>query len=391
MSRKKVNSIVFVSNYYSHHQAPLSEALFCALGEGYHFIETEPMSEERIKLGWGEKTVPSCVVSSTEFHSNREKYETMIHDADIVILGSAPASLLQSRIRERKAVFRYSERPLKEKTAKWKYPFRLITWRRLHPQRNNILMLCASAYTATDYGKFFLYKNNCYKWGYFPRVKKYDEIESLIEAKRPASIAWVARFIDWKHPEMAIEIAKRLKNDGYRFEMNMIGTGVLEDAIREKIAAENLDDCVHMLGSMKPDEVRTYMEKSEIFLFTSDRNEGWGAVLNESMNSACAVIANHAIGSVPFLVEDEKNGLIYKDKDADALYAKTKWLLEHESERKNMARHAYETMMAEWNAENAAKKLLVLAEKVINGEKCVDLFENGVCSKAQILKDNWKK
>ena len=49
------------------------------------------------------------------------------------------------------------------------------------------------------------------------------------------------------------------------------------------------------------------MEKSEIFLFTSDKGEGWGAVLNESMNSACAVVASHAIGSVPFLLKDGEN------------------------------------------------------------------------------------
>lgn len=51
---------------------------------------------------------------------------------------------------------------------------------------------------------------------------------------------------------------------------------------------------------MKASEVRSYMEKADIYLFTSDFNEGWGAVLNESMNSGCAVVASHAIGSVPF-------------------------------------------------------------------------------------------
>ena len=34
------------------------------------------------------------------------------------------------------------------------------------------------------------------------------------------------------------------------------------------------------------------MEKADIFLFTSDRREGWGAVANEAMNSACALVVS---------------------------------------------------------------------------------------------------
>ena len=31
------------------------------------------------------------------------------------------------------------------------------------------------------------------------------------------------------------------------------------------------------------------------------------------MNSACAVVANSAIGSVPFLIKNKENGLIYEN------------------------------------------------------------------------------
>ena len=133
------------------------------------------------------------------------------------------------------------------------------------------------------------------------------------------------------------------------------------------------------------------MEQSQIFLFTSYRNEGWGAVLNESLNSGCAVVASHAIGSVPFLLQDGKNGFIYKDGDINDLFNKVKYLLDNEAERINMQKSAYETIINEWNAENAAKKLIELLTKLLNGENVETLFESGVCSKAKILKDNWFK
>ena len=45
--------IVFVSNYYNHHQSAVSMALDKLTNGQYTFIQTEPMSEERLKLGYG--------------------------------------------------------------------------------------------------------------------------------------------------------------------------------------------------------------------------------------------------------------------------------------------------------------------------------------------------
>lgn len=89
-------------------------------------------------------------------------------------------------------------------------------------------------------------------------------------------ILWVGRLLEWKHPDDALQVAKRLKVAGYVFTMNIIGTGALEQKLKDMIEQYQLNDCVHMLGPMPPESVREYMESSQIFLFTSDRNEGWG-------------------------------------------------------------------------------------------------------------------
>ena len=130
------------------------------------------------------------------------------------------------------------------------------------------------------------------------------------------------------------------------------------------------------------------MEKSEVFLFTSDRHEGWGAVLNEAMNSACAVVANSAIGSVPFLMKHGENGYMYKDGDVEELYRNVKMLLDNSNERKRISKNAYKTIVEEYNPQNAAKKLVKLCEIMLNGEYKPFPFEDGVCSKAEILKGN---
>lgn len=129
--------------------------------------------------------------------------------------------------------------------------------------------------------------------------------------------------------------------------------------------------------------------KAGIYLFTSDRNEGWGAVLNESMKSGCAVVASHAIGAVPYLMKHRQNGLIYKSGDVDGLYKKVKYLLDNPGEQERLGCAAYETITGLWNEEVAAQRLVILSEHLLSGEKHPDLFEDGPCSRAVIVKDEW--
>ncbi len=380
--------IIFLSNYFTHHQSALSKSFFDFDKIDYMFIETEPMEEERKNMGWKIFGEEDFVINHDCFSKNPEQCQELIDGADVVIIGSAPYELVRKRIKQKKLTFFYSERIYKRGYQPYKFIVRYVRFL-YRFGFDNVYLLCSSAYTAADYNKTFTFKNRAYKWGYFPETARYDNIDVLIDRKKKNSILWVARLIDLKHPELAIEIAKRLKAEGYDFNMNIIGTGVLEDDLKRTVSEENLEEYVHMLGSMSPEDVRTHMEQSEIFLFTSDRNEGWGAVLNESMNSACAVVASHAIGSVPFLLKDKENGLIYQDGNIGDLYNKTKWLLDHPDERRNMSYKAYYTIAKEWNAENAAKKFIVLADRIISGEKSPNVYNEGICSKAEILKDDW--
>lgn len=383
--------VVFVSNFYNHHQAPFSEAMNELTKGQFRFVATKPIREERLKMGWGGEDTPDFVIKSYESKENSDICQKLIDEADVVIIGSAPKSLLNNRLKNKKLTFYYSERIYKKKPKLYIFLVWLVQNATRIMRHKNLYILCASAYTSADYAKTFTFLDKAYKWGYFTRLNSYDNVDEIINGKDPASILWAGRFINWKHPELALEVAERLIADGYDFKLKMIGTGVLEEHIKDLIEKKGLTNNVEMLGSMKPHEVREHMEKSEIFLFTSDRNEGWGAVLNESMNSACAVVAGHAIGSVPFLIEHGENGLIYEDGNVEDLYNKVKWLLDHPEERAMMGKNAYKIMTEEWNAENAARKLLELADKLLNGEYKASPFKTGVCSKAERLSDSWFK
>lgn len=383
--------IAFLTNYYNHHQKYLSDELYKATKEKYTFIETSTISKERIKLGWGKDKIPNYVIKN---FINDESYKNCmdkIHDVDVAIIGSAPYELIKERLKKNFLTFIYSERIYKHGFKYFKFPKRLFNMYMKYGRYKSLYMLCASAFTAADYAKTATFIGKTYKWGYFPECKYYDNIDEIIECKDPVTILWCGRMMKLKHPDDVLIIAKKLKRDGYRFNLRMIGIGEMEESLKEYVKDNNLQNVVEFLGSMSPNQVRKQMEEAGIYLFTSDKREGWGAVLNESMNSGCAVVASHSIGSVPFLVKDGENALVYESENIEMLYKKVKYLLDNPEVQQRLGKKAYFTIIEEWNAEEAAKRFINLSSHIIAGEEAPDLYESGPCSKAEIIKDNWYK
>lgn len=378
--------LIFLTNFLTPHQLPLAEFFYKKFGQDYCFIEVEK-PDSSIPIGWKQDGNFEFIVSCEKFKENFDYYIDLIINSDIVIIGSAPNFLIKRRLKKGKLTFKYSERVYKKKCPWYEIPFRAIKYYFQYGRYNNLYLLCASAYTAADYAKTGTFLNKTFKWGYFPETKKYD-IDNLLSKKEEKSILWVARLIDWKHPELAIEIARRLKNDGYDFTLNIIGTGDMEEEISLSIEKLGLQEYVKMLGSMPPEEVREHMEKSPIFLMTSDRKEGWGAVLNEAMNSGCAVVANSATGSAPYLIKDGENGFLYNENNVDNLYNKIKLLLENRDLATNFGKEAYYTIVEYWNSDIAASRVIDLSYRIIE-KKDFNIFKDGICSKAELLKDEW--
>lgn len=376
--------VVFLSNYYNHHQVAISCSLYQLLGDKYTFIATTPIPQERRRMGYQEIKEPFVY----QYEDSAQECQDRINRADVVIYGSAPGELIAERLKAGKLVFQYSERIYKKQPRFYEMPVRALKYYLQKGCYSNMYLLCASAFTAADYARTRTFQNRAYQWGYFPETKHY-KIADLCTQKKKNAILWVGRFLDWKHPDDAIQIAKRLKDAGYDFHMDIVGTGEMEAELKGMADAMGLGKCVTFPGSMPPVKVRGLMEQAGIYLFTSDRNEGWGAVLNESMNSGCAVVSSHAIGSVPYLMKHNENGFVYHSEDLDALYGHVKYLMDNPAEQERLGKAAYETITGLWNAEVAAQRLITLSGRLLAGEEHPEQYADGPCSKAEILRDDW--
>ena len=90
------------------------------------------------------------------------------------------------------------------------------------------------------------------------------------------------------------------------------------------------------------------MKNSNIFIFTSDKQEGWGAVLNEAMNSGCAVIADAKIGAVPYLLNHYQSGMVYQDGNLEEFLSYGVTLAKDRNLCRKLGRNAYAIITEQW-------------------------------------------
>ena len=374
-------TVAFFTNFINHHQVHIADELYKELGDRYTFVATEDIPQSFKNSGYPDYSDRPYLLKAYKCE-NKAEAKRLAEEVDVVIIGSAPEEYVKKRLALNKLTIRYSERWFKDGYYHLLSPRALWYYFNHHTKyrNNNLYMLCASAYTASDVSKVFAYPNKCFKWGYFTKVEKFDFEASFASKQGIVHILWCARFLVLKHPELVVKLARKLKDSGYSFVIDMFGSG--EELEHTKQLAKELDveDMVEFKGNVPNSQILEEMRKHDIFLFTSDKNEGWGAVLNEAMSNGCAVVASNEIGSVPFLVKHGENGLMFKSKDIDSLYENVKYLMDNRQERYRISKSAYETMLNVWSPQNAAKRLLQLMNGLMSGN--VVEFSEGPCSKA---------
>lgn len=384
--------VTFVSNYMNHHQIPFSNEMYQQLGMDYSFVQTRPMEEERQNMGWQERDDLPYV---HRLYEEEELCRKLIMDSDCVIAGwSEEEALIQQRLNVGKLTFRVSERIYREGQWKAISPKGLFYKYKEHIRYRNkpVYLLCAGAYVASDFHLIHAYPDKMLKFGYFPELRTYSKEELF--AKKPKDrvhLIFAGRFIPLKHPEYMVWLAADLQKSFPQqpFQIHMAGGGEMEGDLKQMAKDLQVEESMIFYGFQSPDRVRDLMEKCHIHLFPSNHLEGWGAVVNEAMNSGCVVVANGEAGAVPYLITHGENGFIYRGT-YEEFRKQVFELMDKESIRQQVAQKAYDTIKTYWNAEYAARELLRVIQEYEDG-KGLNPSDHGPLSKAPILHLSMKK
>lgn len=405
--------LVFYSLVLNHHQVCVADEFYRLLGDDYVFVETAKCMDNKGVIE--DYSARPYLIRSWESKKAYEKAMSLALNAEVCVFSGYEA-LPFEKARMRKGLFSFDmgERMLKRgwlnlassRILKMVLAYHLGGW-----SKKPLYKLCCGAFAASDQYKLNSFKGKCYKWGYFTEVKELKDVslelrvphvrleetfslsnatERTIEPKdislkletgeRDVRLMWCARFIECKHPELAVKLAKRLKVDGYNFQLDMYGDGEMRPAIQKMVDGYGLTDCVCFIGNVPNAQIQQAMADHDIFLFTSDKKEGWGVVANEAMSNKCCIVGSDEIGAVPYLVEDGVNGMVFKTKSVDSLYQQVKYLFDHPAERRMMSEQGYQDMDSLWSPKHATLNLLTLIKDIQNGQ--ISSIQEGPCSKA---------
>ena len=389
--------IVFYSLILNNHQANIADELWELTNHQFCFVELANLQAEHRKGDTRDYTDCPYLLRAWESSQSYAKAMILAREAECCVFSGILALPFQKeRLKLGRLSFDMSERWLKRGIINLFSPsiFKMFLSYHLGGWGHKPLYkLCCSAFAAQDQRKLLTFKNKCYKSGYFTKVNNdLSKISSRFTDGQFFSLMWCSRYLKWKHPELPVMMAARLKRLGYKFSLDMYGRGEYESQTKSLVSKLEVEDVVHFMGTKPNDELLQDMQQHHIFLFTSDQNEGWGAVANESMSNGCVLVASDAIGSVPYLVKPNVSGVLFRaprvssgftspDLSAlDSLCDKVGYLFDHPSKLQDISRSGVKQIQDIWSPQVAAHRLLRLVECLQQG---IDSgFEDGPCSKA---------
>lgn len=350
--------VVFVASFLNNHLLP-----FCLELEKraeFSFVATEDWKDTSFNRGAIKK---DFVINYFE-EQYKDECARRVLEADVAIFGGSSEELLRIRKEAGKLSFVYTERFFKKGA-----------WRRFIPSTarilrekfiensDNLYVLCSGSFVARDLKVIGFDTSKCFRFGYFPLLEQKD-IQELLQKKNNEipKLLYVGRLLKLKRVDDVIKCCRLLRKEKIAFELDIVGDGP-ERRKLEKLCLRYRLDNVRFLGAKAPHEVAQIMAESNALFFSSNRHEGWGAVVNEAMSNACPVIESDACGSTAYLIRDGENGYTYRCGNVNALFDKTRMLLSRINDR-DIYMKAYNTVKDEWNAAVAAERFINICEEM---------------------------
>lgn len=356
--------IVFVSNYLTIHQIAVCCEFINQPSVEFVFVSSFGPSSEKAKYQNFENE--KFVIKA--YHSEAEKKSAIetINNADVVLFGSGDRKLIKNR---RKLIFFYSEHPSKTKISF----LRKLHLKWIYKKYTNSYMLCASCFTARDFNSIGLFKDRCFIYGYFPLLEHFDKKQRKDDV---VHILWAGRELCWKHPEYAFYAAKLLYDSRIAFDVKIVSTTNNEI---NKLISENQNEPwfsnISFIHPMPNKDLQSLMYESDIFILSSDKTEGWGAVVNEAMNAGCCPVVSANAGCSGYLINDSKNGILFHSKED---FSSKLLNCIFNKEYKTLGENAALTIQNIWNEKTAVSNLCRVFNCILNNiDLPIDLINKG--------------
>ncbi len=135
--------------------------------------------------------------------------------------------------------------------------------------------------------------------------------EYVVDKKKDATnIVTIGRLDPQKGYDRLLPIMNELKNENVKFDLSILGTGNEYDKLKKYIEANNLGDCVHLLGFVS--NPYPFLAAADLFVCSS-RAEGYSTVVTEALILGVPVVTTNCSGMMELLGEHGEYGMIVEN------------------------------------------------------------------------------
>ncbi len=161
------------------------------------------------------------------------------------------------------------------------------------------------------------------------------------------------------------ELKKKLGTEINQVELAIVGTGVLEQEMKQQAEQEGLEGAIRFLGKISDEEMEKELEHCDVLVFPSVANsEAFGLVQLEAMAYGKPVINTNLPTGVPWVSLDGETGLTVPPEDAEALSRAILWMKDHPTERREMGVRARQRVKEEFSQEQMLSQILRLYKEL---------------------------
>ncbi|WP_375577886.1 glycosyltransferase family 4 protein [Marivirga tractuosa] len=172
----------------------------------------------------------------------------------------------------------------------------------------------------------------------------------------------VGRLVGFKGHHYLIEAMYKLRAQDAEAGLIIVGSGELEEDLKQKTKDLKLEDHIHFAGYSK--EVIKWMYNSDLVAVPSI-SEGFGVVFLEAFNCKKPVVS----WDVPAgneLMKDGKTGYLVPPYDTQALAEKMSYILNHPSEAKEVGLNAHQELKNYYNLKRMTQETIDFYQSALN-------------------------
>lgn len=190
--------------------------------------------------------------------------------------------------------------------------------------------------------------------------------------KREPYVVYLGRLSPEKGVQILLEAVDGLPN----LKVKVAGDGPQAAALWEMTRKRGLHH-VELLGQVTGEAKWQLLRGARAAIIPSISYENFPFAVLESLVVGTPVVASN-LGSLPYIVQDGQNGLLFRPGDAQDLQEKLAWLVAHPEEALDMGCCARQMVEEEWKGDAHYGRLMGIYSEVVNANARVQAPTDGV-------------